>query len=271
MQLWPVYITIFKTGVLRYINSIRTGSGRVFMGSGISLKKMRDSRFDCSREEGFAKRSGNTGSPPSRPCTYISKWKIFRIPVCASDTLLGRVCPIWTEKPNRTDVPSHTIQGHWTTCSFATVPSRPTFPVWTCQGHTIAHLSWWAVDAFWSTGKSPLIAISPVRTGVGIRIKWLLGAEIPRRADPSVLVTNAGVIQVCCIVKCTVVLQKTKKGVALRPSKTKKLSVCSDEGLMLETSAKHHIPQATNIPYQPLLIKPIFSVLAHAENSFFQN
>ena len=32
--------------------------------------------------------------------------------------------------------------------------------------------------------------------------------------------------------------------------------VCSDEGLTLETSAK----QATNIPYQPLLIKPIFSV-----------
>ena len=31
-------------------------------------------------------------------------------------------------------------------------------------------------------------------------------------------------------------------------------SVCSDEGLMLKTSAKHHIPQATNIPYQPLLI-----------------
>ena len=30
------------------------------------------------------------------------------------------------------------------------------------------------------------------------------------------------------------------------------------EGLTLETSAKHHIPQATNIPYQPLLIKPIF-------------
>ena len=25
------------------------------------------------------------------------------------------------------------------------------------------------------------------------------------------------------------------------------LSVCSDEGLMLETSAKHHIPQAQNI------------------------
>ena len=33
---------------------------------------------------------------------------------------------------------------------------------------------------------------------------------------------------------------------------------CSDEWLTLETSAKHHIPQATNIPYQPLLIKPIF-------------
>ena len=46
-------------------------------------------------------------------------------------------------------------------------------------------------------------------------------------------------------------------------------SVCSDEGLTLETSAKHHIPQATNIPYQPLLIKPIFSVLTHAEKQFF--
>ena len=46
-------------------------------------------------------------------------------------------------------------------------------------------------------------------------------------------------------------------------------AVCSDEGLTLETSAKHHIPQATNIPYQPLLIKPIFSVLAHAEKQFF--
>ena len=30
-----------------------------------------------------------------------------------------------------------------------------------------------------------------------------------------------------------------------------------------------HIPQATNISYQPLLIKPIFSVLAHAEKQFF--
>ena len=29
---------------------------------------------------------------------------------------------------------------------------------------------------------------------------------------------------------------------------------------MLETSAKHHITQATNVPYQPFLIKPINSV-----------
>ena len=29
------------------------------------------------------------------------------------------------------------------------------------------------------------------------------------------------------------------------------------------------IPRATNIPYQPLLIKLIFSVLAHAEKQFF--
>ena len=32
---------------------------------------------------------------------------------------------------------------------------------------------------------------------------------------------------------------------------TKNTKYCSDEGLTLETSAKHHIPQATNIPYQP--------------------
>ena len=40
---------------------------------------------------------------------------------------------------------------------------------------------------------------------------------------------------------------------------------------MLEMSAKHHIPQAKDIPYQPLLIKPIhvFNVLAHAEKQFF--
>ena len=34
----------------------------------------------------------------------------------------------------------------------------------------------------------------------------------------------------------------------------------SDEGLTLETSAKHHIPQATKIPYQPLLIKSIKTI-----------
>ena len=55
------------------------------------------------------------------------------------------------------------------------------------------------------------------------------------------------------------------QALALRWSKA-----CSDEGLMLETSAKHHTPQAKNIPYQPLLIKPIFSVLAHAEKVFFK-
>ena len=31
----------------------------------------------------------------------------------------------------------------------------------------------------------------------------------------------------------------------------------------------HHIPQATNIPYQALFIKAIFSVLVHAEKQFF--
>ena len=46
----------------------------------------------------------------------------------------------------------------------------------------------------------------------------------------------------------------------------------TESGLTLETSVKHHIPQAKNIPYQPLLINPIFSVLAHAEKQgFFQN
>ena len=50
---------------------------------------------------------------------------------------------------------------------------------------------------------------------------------------------------------------------------TKNVFVCSNKGLMLETSAKHHILQATNIPYQPLWIKPIFSVLVHTEKQFF--
>ena len=40
-------------------------------------------------------------------------------------------------------------------------------------------------------------------------------------------------------------------------------------GVSLETSAKHHIPQTLNIPYQPLLIKPKFSVLAHAKKQVF--
>ena len=41
---------------------------------------------------------------------------------------------------------------------------------------------------------------------------------------------------------------------------------------MLETSATHQIPQGKNIPYQPLLIKPIFSLLANTEkkHSFFK-
>ena len=47
---------------------------------------------------------------------------------------------------------------------------------------------------------------------------------------------------------------------------------CSDEGLTLETSATHQIPQATNTPYHPLLIKPVFNLLANAVKTvFFQN
>ena len=34
-----------------------------------------------------------------------------------------------------------------------------------------------------------------------------------------------------------------------------------------ELWATHYISQAKNIPYQPLLIKPIFSLLAHAEKT----
>ena len=47
--------------------------------------------------------------------------------------------------------------------------------------------------------------------------------------------------------------------------------VCSVKGLMLETSATHQIPQAKNIPYQPLLIKPVFSLLANEEKRFLKN
>ena len=52
--------------------------------------------------------------------------------------------------------------------------------------------------------------------------------------------------------------------------RTPNFSGSVDSAATLETSAiKHHIPQTTNIPYQPLLIKSIFSVLAHAEKQFF--
>ena len=44
--------------------------------------------------------------------------------------------------------------------------------------------------------------------------------------------------------------QLTFRVLDLRRSRT----VCSDEGLTLEMSATHQIPQAKNIPYQPLLI-----------------
>ena len=45
--------------------------------------------------------------------------------------------------------------------------------------------------------------------------------------------------------------------------------VCPDEGLTLETSATHQIPQAKNIPYQHLLIKLVFSLFAIAEKIVF--
>ena len=64
-------------------------------------------------------------------------------------------------------------------------------------------------------------------------------------------------------------VQLTFQALALLRSRLTYKTVCSDEGLMLKMSAKHHIPQATNIPYQTLLIKPIISVLAHAEKQFF--
>ena len=34
-------------------------------------------------------------------------------------------------------------------------------------------------------------------------------------------------------------------------------------------AATRHISQAKNIPYQPLLIKSVFSVLTHAEKQYF--
>ena len=42
-------------------------------------------------------------------------------------------------------------------------------------------------------------------------------------------------------------------------------------GLTLETSAKHHIPQATNIPYQPCWSNPYLAYSPTQKNSFFQN
>ena len=46
----------------------------------------------------------------------------------------------------------------------------------------------------------------------------------------------------------------------------------TDEGLTLETSAKHHIPQATNLPYQPLLINQahIQRTRPHLQTVFFK-
>ena len=41
------------------------------------------------------------------------------------------------------------------------------------------------------------------------------------------------------------------RGEVFNGNKPNEQTVCSDEGLTLETSAIHHIPQATNIPYQP--------------------
>ena len=58
-----------------------------------------------------------------------------------------------------------------------------------------------------------------------------------------------GMFAVTCVIWCLADVSSV--------SPSSEQTVCSDEGLTLETSAKHHIPQATNIPYQPLLIKPV--------------
>ena len=47
------------------------------------------------------------------------------------------------------------------------------------------------------------------------------------------------------------------------------VSPSSEQTLTLETLAKHHIPQAKNIPCQPLLIKPVFSLLANSDKTGF--
>ena len=66
---------------------------------------------------------------------------------------------------------------------------------------------------------------------------------------------------------------------SVSPSSEQTPAVCSDEGLTLETSAKHHIPQATNIPYQPCnnfclaKYRLVFVVAAytHIKKGLFQN
>ena len=47
------------------------------------------------------------------------------------------------------------------------------------------------------------------------------------------------------------------------------LTVCSNEEQTLETSSIHQTSQAKNKPYQPLLIKPTFSLLTNEEKTFF--
>ena len=48
------------------------------------------------------------------------------------------------------------------------------------------------------------------------------------------------------------------------------LDICSDEGLTLETSAKHHIPQATNIPYQPRWSNPYLTFGTFGPGGFWR-
>ena len=49
------------------------------------------------------------------------------------------------------------------------------------------------------------------------------------------------------------------------------LTVCSNEEQTLETSSIHQTSQVKNKPYQPLLIKSTFSLLANEEKTFFLN
>ena len=61
------------------------------------------------------------------------------------------------------------------------------------------------------------------------------------------------------------------EGLTLETSAKHHIPRSSDEGLTLETSAKHHIPQATNIPYQPCWSDPYSAYSPTQKNSFFQN